>query len=488
MDGKSRIDNKMYLGVVEDNNDPKHLGRVKVRVQSVFDSIPTQDIPWAMPYKDVNGNQFSVPENGKVVGVLFNGSIYKPEFIYAEHYNINLENKLKSLSDEDYATFKAVQFDASTQIYRTKSEGLKLDHEYSNINLDSNGNINLNARDNDSKVNVGSPDATQAAILGTAFMEWMDKFVLAMQSNAAFQAGGSPVATLPNFQEILNEYQQSRTPKFLSKNVWIVDNDEVLAQKRPYINQQGDNWKSTTETNSLTKIDNPPYTPVSRPETGRPINKDNSVPNDTFQNTISSEASAQTITNVNGLTNGQIPTTNMKLNKYLSKNLDGDAAYLIAEASDALDAMISAFNSSNFTGKQKIVFTDGYRSLARQQALYAKYGAGRAATPGKSNHGWGIAVDMFWGVKTSMYKDNSKRPSGYKHPNYVWFLNNGYKYGWYNPTNLRDDSGTDEWWHWEYHGKKDTPDTVIIPNATRYKGEFTQADINNIKSSGGSYS
>ena len=304
----SRIDSsKMYLGVVEDNNDTKHLGRVRVRVQTVFDNIPTTDIPWAMPYKDVNGNQFSAPETGKVVGVIFNnGSVYKPEFIYAEHYNINLENKLNSLDDVDYPTFKAVHFDGSTQIYRTKSEGLKLDHEYSNINLDSNGNINLNARDNDSKVNVGSPDASQAAILGTAFMEWMDKFVLAMQSNAAFQTGGSPVATLPNFQEILNEYQQSRTPKFLSKSVWLVDNDEVLEQKRPYINQQGDNWKSTTETNSFTKVDNPPYTPTSRPETGRPVSKDNSVPNDNFQNTISSEASTQTITNVNGLTNGQI--------------------------------------------------------------------------------------------------------------------------------------------------------------------------------------
>ena len=446
----SRINsNKMYLGVVEDNNDPKHLGRVRVRVQTVFDNIPTTDIPWAMPYKDVNGNQFSAPEVGKVLGVIFNnGSVYKPEFIYAEHYNINLENKLNSLDSDDYSTFKAMHFDGSTQIYRTKSEGLKIDHEYSNINLDSNGNINLNARDNSSKVNIGSPDATQAAILGTAFMEWMDKFILAIQSNTSFQAGGSPVTCMPNLQEILNEYQQSRTPKFLSDNVWIVDNGEVLEQTRPYINQEGDNWQSTTEANNLTKIDVTTYTPVARNETGRPISKDNSVPSDNFQNTITSEAAtdvnnivvAQTITGVNGLNNGQIPINKMKLNSNLSKNLSGDSAYLLAEASDALDAMMAAFNASSFSGKQKIVFTDGYRSLARQQALYAKYGAGRAAKPGTSNHGWGIAIDMFWGVRTTMYKDNNKRPSGYKHPNYRWFLNNGYKYGWYNPAKLRDDS------------------------------------------------
>lgn len=478
--------NKMYLGVVEDNKDPNHLGRVKVRVQTIFDDIPTSDIPWAMPYKDVNGNYFNIVEIGKVVGVIFNnGHIYKPEYIYAEHYNINLENKLTSLSDDDYNSFKAIHFEGSTQIYKTNSEGLKIDHEYSNINLDANGNINLNARDNNSKVNIGSPDATQAAILGTSFMAWMDKFVLALQTNAALLSGGSPVSCAPTFQDILNEYQQSRTDLFLSNNVWLVDNNEVLAQSRPYIDQSGDNWKSTVEQNLISKINSTPYKPVERPETGRPASTDSSVPADNFQNTISSEASAQTITNVNGLQNGQIPLSKMKLNKNLNKNLSGDASYLIAEASDALDAMMYEFANANFTGKQKIVFTDGYRSLARQQALYSKYGAGRAAKPGTSNHGWGIAVDMFWGVRTDMYKDNSKRPSGFKHPNYLWFLNNGYRFGWYNPSKLRDDSGTDEWWHWEYHGKGNAPDQVV---ASRYKGDFTQADISNIKSSGGSYS
>ena len=67
-----RISNKLYVGIVEDNKDPKHLGRVKVRVQTIFDNIPTADIPWAMPYKDVNGNSFNMPEIGKVVGIIFN--------------------------------------------------------------------------------------------------------------------------------------------------------------------------------------------------------------------------------------------------------------------------------------------------------------------------------------------------------------------------------------------------------------------------------
>jgi hypothetical protein len=42
--------NKTY-GVVEDNDDPKKLGRVRVRVLDVFDNLEVTDIPWATPWK-----------------------------------------------------------------------------------------------------------------------------------------------------------------------------------------------------------------------------------------------------------------------------------------------------------------------------------------------------------------------------------------------------------------------------------------------------
>ena len=136
---KDKLKNTIFVGIVENNEDPKKLGRVKVRVSNVYDDMPVDDIPWAVPFKDLNGNEFNMPDVGKVVSVVFDhGSIYKPEYIYAEHYNINLENKLKDLSANDYKTFKAVLFDHSTQIYRSESDGLKIDHEYSNINLDPN--------------------------------------------------------------------------------------------------------------------------------------------------------------------------------------------------------------------------------------------------------------------------------------------------------------------------------------------------------------
>ena len=101
---------KTYLGVVEDNNDPKKVGRCRIRVMDVFDGknkdneyeVKTENIPWAFPWKDLNGNAFNVPDIGKIVIVVFeNGNQNTPEYISSDHYNVNLEKKLESLSKED---------------------------------------------------------------------------------------------------------------------------------------------------------------------------------------------------------------------------------------------------------------------------------------------------------------------------------------------------------------------------------------------------
>jgi len=252
---KEKLKNEIFIGIVEDNADPKKLGRVKVRVASVYDEMPTEDIPWASAFKDLNGNEFNMPDVGKLVSVVFgNGNIYKPEYIYADHYNINLENKLKSLSDDNYKTFKAVFLDHSTQIYRTESDGLKIDHEYSNLNLDKNGNIRLNLRDDKSIITLGSRDAAEKSVLGSTFMEWMDKLVDNLLQGPYLGNLGSPVVAQPGFINCLTEYKAKRQ-QFLSNHVKISKNNKIESQSRDYKKQFGDGVNSKTEDS--------PYSPDS---------------------------------------------------------------------------------------------------------------------------------------------------------------------------------------------------------------------------------
>lgn len=72
--------------------------------------------------------------------------------------------------------------------------------------------------------------------------------------------------------------------------------------------------------------------------------------------------------------------------------------------------------------------TDSYRTYDQQKAL-KKVKPTLAATPGKSNHGWGIALDI--NVNDSKV--------------YNWLVKNGKKYGFTQPMDY-------EPWHWEYEG------------------------------------
>ena len=246
---------KTYVGIVEDNNDPKKIGRVKVRVLDVFDNTPLEDIPWANPWKDLSGDHFSLPDKGKVVTVVFEGAnINNPEFIFSDHYNVNLEKKLSQLSESDYLSSKSLIFDHKTQVYVNDSEGLKLDHKFNLINI-KDKSIDINLKDNFGKINLGTANSTQRTILGDNFLNWFDDFVgILMGSKGGPFLGnlGAPVIATPALLGSLQLYQQLKDPKFLSKNVYAVDNENVAKLDRIAEGQKGDTWVSTVKDNEVT--------------------------------------------------------------------------------------------------------------------------------------------------------------------------------------------------------------------------------------------
>lgn len=103
-----------------------------------------------------------------------------------------------------------------------------------------------------------------------------------------------------------------------------------------------------------------------------------------------------------------------------------DAAVALAELNEA---HVARFGTD-------LCLTSGYRTLAAQRRVKAEKG-GLAATPGKSNHGWGLAMD-FCSIETSGAR-------------WTWLNDNGPTFGWEQPNwAVRGGSGPYEPWHWEY--------------------------------------
>ena len=87
-----------------------------------------------------------------------------------------------------------------------------------------------------------------------------------------------------------------------------------------------------------------------------------------------------------------------------------------------------------------LAITSGYRSLAQQKILYkraiARHGSAAEASkwvlpPEKSNHPWGMAIDINYGVGGAKGKKAA-----------AWLEKNGYKYGLCRRYE-------NEWWHFE---------------------------------------
>jgi hypothetical protein len=114
----------------------------------------------------------------------------------------------------------------------------------------------------------------------------------------------------------------------------------------------------------------------------------------------------------------------------------GGGHRLRTDASRAFEALSRARQAA--TGAPLCV-TDSYRSYPAQVDVF-KSKPGLAATPGRSQHGWGLAVDLCGGVQT------------FGSEAHVWMQLNAPRYGWIHPGWARAGGSRPEAWHWEYVG------------------------------------
>lgn len=150
-----------WLGEVVDIEDPLKIGRVKIKVFGKFDTIPTEDIPWAYPGNNMTassatgGGFFSVPKLGSVVSVKFDqGNIYHPEYFF----NQKISDEVKAEIEGSYPNAHVLIFDTVTEgslkVFFTESKGLMLDYKETQINVKPDKSIDIHTASGKSKIEL----------------------------------------------------------------------------------------------------------------------------------------------------------------------------------------------------------------------------------------------------------------------------------------------------------------------------------------------
>jgi Peptidase family M23/D-alanyl-D-alanine carboxypeptidase len=116
----------------------------------------------------------------------------------------------------------------------------------------------------------------------------------------------------------------------------------------------------------------------------------------------------------------------------------GTSGLLRCDAARAFQVLNSAYKEEFGTD---FAITDTYRSLEGQIQCQKDKGS-LCATPGFSQHGWGLAVDLSGGVNT------------FGSPQHIWMKENAEKYGWYHPDWAQANGSKPEAWHWEFIATK----------------------------------
>ncbi|MFE5339244.1 PASTA domain-containing protein [Isoptericola sp. NPDC056578] len=137
-----------------------------------------------------------------------------------------------------------------------------------------------------------------------------------------------------------------------------------------------------------------------------------------------------------GYANGRIPTSALC-------PLDFAPGHMLrCDAAEQLSALSKEYEKEFGV---PIPMTDSYRSLELQIRVKATKGW-LAATPGTSNHGWGLAVDLGYPIST------------FTSAEHAWMRVHAPDYGWDNPSWARLTGSKPEPWHFEFFAAGPVPD------------------------------
>lgn len=129
-----------------------------------------------------------------------------------------------------------------------------------------------------------------------------------------------------------------------------------------------------------------------------------------------------------GHRNGRIPASAMCA-------LESAPGHMLrCDAQKAFDRLSHAYRARFGS---PISVTDSYRDYDTQVILKRRKGR-MAATPGRSNHGWALAVDLGGGI------------NAFGTAQHQWMRANAPTFGWIHPGWARQSGSLPEAWHWEF--------------------------------------
>lgn len=180
---------KQFLGIIVDINDPRKEGRARVRVASIYDEIPDEDIPWAFPKnrgtvfgQAGKGGAVSIPKLNSVVAVVFdNGNPYSPEFFSIQELADDVKSSLAEEGEYEGSHIILFDGDQELKIWFSVNKGLTLQLKEASINVDPNNLITVdtsgdvvincqNAKINSPNIELGE-NAAEAVIKGNTFQQ-----------------------------------------------------------------------------------------------------------------------------------------------------------------------------------------------------------------------------------------------------------------------------------------------------------------------------
>lgn len=190
---KDNIRETHWIGEVVDNEDPKFLGRCRVKVFGKFDKLPNEAIPWATPMNRDFVGSHNTPNIGTVVAVRFdNGNIYHPEYWFQIDQSKALKTDILEASAEAHNVVSLVYDEVrNIRIYHSPEDGLVITRgsgakERPLIQIDEQGFIKISTNEkifldsgNIFLSNTGeeSEDESEPAVRGVSLEKWLNEFL-----------------------------------------------------------------------------------------------------------------------------------------------------------------------------------------------------------------------------------------------------------------------------------------------------------------------